>query len=148
MENRHGLVAQEQLTHATFRAEREAALVLLDRQSGGGSTLGADRGYDTQGFVEAVIARGMAPHIARDVRASKTGRLRHSAVPAALTRTEGYQASQRIRPRIEEVFGWIKQSAGLRQTRHRGIRRVGAVFSLAVTAYNLIRLPKLLRQPA
>ena len=147
MENRHGLVAQEQLTHATGRAEREAALVLVDRQPGG-RTLGADRGYDAQGFVEAVVARGMAPHIARDVHASKTGRLRHSAVPEALTCTEGYLASQRIRKRIEEVFGWIKQSAGLRQTRHRGIGRVSAVFSLAVTAYNLIRLPKLLGQPA
>ena len=147
MENRHGLVAQEHLTHATGRAEREAALVLLDRQSGG-CTLGADRGYDTQGFVEAVVARGMAPHIARDIHASKTGRLRHSAVPEAVTRTEGYLASQRIRKRIEEVFGWIKPSAGLRQTRHRGIARVAAVFSLAATAYNLIRLPKLLAQPA
>ena len=147
MENRHGLVAQEQLTHATGRAEREAALVLLDRQAGG-RTLAADRGYDTQGFVAAVVARGMAPHIARDVHASKTGRLRHSAVPEALTRTEGYLSSQRIRKRIEEVFGWIKQSAGLRQTRHRGIGRVAAVFSLAVNAYNLIRLPKLLGQPA
>ena len=74
--------------------------------------------------------------------------LRQSAVPQALTRTEGYLASQRIRKRIEEIFGWIKQSAGLRQTRHRGIGQVGAVFSLAVTAYNLIRLPKLPGQRA
>ena len=147
MENRHGLVAQEQLTHATGRAEREAALLLVDRQQGG-STLGADRGYDAQGFVEAVVARGVAPHIARDTHASKTGRPRHSAVPEVLTRTDGYLASQRIRKRIEEVFGWIKQSAGLRQTKHRGIGRVSAVFSLAVTAYNLIRLPKLLGQSA
>jgi transposase len=146
MENRHGLVAQEQLTHATGRAEREAALVLVDRQQGG-TTVGADRGYDTQGFVEALIARGMVPHIARDIHASKTGRLRHLAVPQALTRTKAYLASQRIRKRIEEVFGWIKQSAGLRQTRHRGIGRVAAVFSLAITAYNLIRLPKLLGHP-
>ena len=147
MENRHGLVAQEHLTQATGRAEREAALLLLDRQAGA-STLGADRGYDVQGFVEAVIARGVAPHIARDTHPGRTGRPRHSAVPEALTRTEGYLASQRIRKRIEEVFGWIKQTAGLRQTRHRGIARVGAVFSLAVTAYNLVRLPKLLAQPA
>ena len=69
-------------------------------------------------------------------------------MPEALTRTENYLTSQRIRKRVEEVFGWIKQSAGLRQTRHRGIKRVSAVFALAVTAYNLIRLPKLLGQPA
>ena len=67
-------------------------------------------------------------------------------MPEALTRTEGSLSSQRIRKRIEEVFGWIKQSAGLRQTKHRGIGRVSAVFSLAVTACNLIRLPKLFGQ--
>lgn len=147
MENRHGLVAQQHLSHATGRAERETALRLLDQQPGC-TTLGADRGYDTQDFVEALATRGIAPHIARDIHASKTGRLRHSAVPEALTRTENYLTSQRIRKRVEEVFGWIKQSAGLRQTRHRGIERVSAVFALAVTAYNLIRLPKLLGQPA
>ncbi len=45
---------------------------------------------------------------------------------------------------IEEVFGWIKGSAGLRQTKYRGRERVGWQFDLAVTAYNLIRLPRLL----
>jgi transposase len=147
MENRHGLVAQEQLTHATGRAEREAALLLLDRTPGC-TTLGADKGYDATALVEALVERGIAPHIARDTHASTTGRPRRSAVPQALAETEGYQTSQRVRKRIEEVFGWIKQSAGLRQTRHRGIKQVSAVFSLTVTAYNLIRLPKLLGLPA
>lgn len=147
MENRHGLVAQQHLTHATGRAERETALLLVDR-SPGCTTLGADKGYDTAALVEALVARGIAPQIARDTHTTKTGRQRHSAVPEALAETPGYLASQRIRKRIEEVFGWIKQAAGLRQTRHRGIERVHAVFSLAVTAYNLIRLPKLLGHPA
>lgn len=53
----------------------------------------------------------MAPHSARNIHVRKTGQLRHSAVPKALARTEGYLASQRIRKRIEEIFGWIKQSA-------------------------------------
>lgn len=147
MENRHGLVAQEHLSHATGRAERETALLLVDR-SPGCTTLGADKGYDATALVEALVARGIAPHIARNTPASKTGRQRRSAVPEALIETEGYLTSQRIRKRIEEVFGWIKQAAGLRQTKHRGIRRVRAVFSLAVTAYNLTRMPKLLQQPA
>ena len=53
-----------------------------------------------------------------------------------------YAASQRIRKRIEEAFGWIRGAAGLRQIKHRGQDRVGWCFDLAVTAYNLIRLPK------
>ena len=49
-----------------------------------------------------------------------------------------------MRKRIEEVFGWIKGSAGLAQVKLRGRARVDAVFTLALAAYNLIRLPKLL----
>ena len=90
----------------------------------------------------------MAPHSTRNIHARKTGKLRHSAVPKALARTEGYLASQRIRKRIEEISGWIKQSAGLRQTKHRGIRRAAAAFSLAASDFNLVRLPKLLGQAA
>jgi len=69
-------------------------------------------------------------------------------VPEAVTRTAGYLASQRIRKRIEESFAWVKEIARLRQTRHRGLVRVSAVFSLAVTAYNRTRLPSLLRAAA
>jgi hypothetical protein len=90
----------------------------------------------------------MAPHSAQDIHARKTGQLRHSAVPKALVRTEGYLGSERIRKRIEEIFGWTKQSAGMRQTKHRRIRRAAAAFSLAASDYNLVRLPKLLGQAA
>ncbi len=68
-------------------------------------------------------------------RPPRLGRRRpHDAHP-------GHVASQRVRKRIEEAFGWIKSSAGLRQTKHRGQERVGWCFALATTAYNLIRLP-------
>ena len=145
MENRNGLIAQEVVSHATGTAERDSALQLLDRlPAGQASTLGADKGYDTRGFVAALAERGIAPHIARDVHVTPLGKRRHSAVPEALTDTAGYIVSQRIRKRIEEAFGWVKQIAGLRQTRHRTLPRVSAVFSLAITAYNLVRLPKLL----
>lgn len=120
--------------------------MLLDRQAGG-RTLRADRGQDTQGFVDAVVARGIAPDSARNIHARRIGQLRHSAVLKALARTEGYLASQRIRIRIEG-FGWIKQSVGLRQTKHRGIRRAATALSLAASDYNLVRLPKLLGQAA
>lgn len=149
MENRHGLIAHEMVSLASGTAEREAALHLLDRlPPSQARTLGADRGYDARDFVAAVTERGIAPHIARNVHRKHTGNHRQSAVPEALTLTAGYVASQRIRKRIEESFAWVKEIARLRQTRHRGLQRVSAAFSLAVTAYNLVRLPKLLAQTA
>ena len=124
MENRHGLIAQELVSHAHGTAERDSAIQLLDRLPPGQvRTLGADKGYDTRDFVVALDGRGISPHFARDTHASKTGRHRFSAVPEALTLTAGYVASQRVRKRIEEVFGWTKEVARMRHTRHRGIAR-------------------------
>ena len=149
MENRNGLVTQSCLTHATGTAERDAALVLLDRQARRRRiTLGADKGYDVMGFVAALRQRRVTPHIATDRRVSKTGVVRRSGVDGRTQRHRGYAASQRVRKRIEEVFGWVKSSAGLRQTKHRGRERVGWCFDLAATAYNLVRLPKLLARAA
>lgn len=145
MENRNGLVAHSCLTHATGTAERDAAVALVDRMAPSRRiTLGADKGYDVAGFVAALRARWVTPHVAVDGRVSKLGVRRGSGVDGRTMRHAGYAASQRIRKRIEEVFGWIKGSAGLRQTKHRGRGRVGWQFDLAITAYNLIRLPRLL----
>lgn len=145
MENRNGLVAQSCLTQATGTAERDAALGLLDRlQPRRRITLGADKGYDVLAFVQALRRRQVTPHIATDRRISKTGAVRRSGVDGRTQRHPGYAVSQRLRKRIEEVFGWMKSSAGFRQTRHRGRDRVAWCFDLAATAYNLIRLPKLL----
>lgn len=147
MENRNGLVSQVCLTHATGTAERDAALTLLGRLGDKRRvTLGADKGYDAQAFIAALRSRGVTPHIAADRRVSKTGVVRHSAIDGRTTRHPGYEVSQRKRKRIEEVFGWVKAAAGLRQTKHRGRERVGWCFTLATTAYNLIRLPKLLQE--
>lgn len=145
MENRSGLVARSCLTHATGTGERDAALRLLDRLgSGRRITLGADKGYDVAGFLAALRERRVTPHVAVDGRVSKLGVVRRSAIDARTTRHPGYAASQRVRKRIEEVFGWIKGTAGLRQTKHRGCRRVAWRFDLTAIAYNLIRLPRLL----
>ncbi len=159
MENRNGLVSQVCLTHASGTAERDAALTLIGRlrsktcatrHRGGGRriTLGADKGYDVQAFIAELRRRTVTPHIAADRRVSKTGAVRRSAIDQRTTRHPGYAISQRTRKRIEEVFGWVKASAGLRQTKHRGRERVGWCFTLATTAYNLIRLPKLLGEAA
>ena len=146
MENRNGLVSGACLTRATGTAERDAALALVDGRTrpSGRITLGADKGYDVAGFITALRIRSVTPHIAADRRVSKTGRIRHSEIDRRTTRWPGYEASQRVRKRIEEVFGWMKASAGLRQTKHRGLLRVGWTFTLAATAYNLVRLPRLL----
>jgi len=149
MENRNGLVAHSCLTHATGTAERDAALVLVDQlKPRRRITLGADKGYDVLGFVQALRQRRVTPHITTDRRVSKLGVVRRSGVDGRTTRHPGYAVSQRARKRIEEVFGWIKSSAGFRQTRHRGRERVAWCFDLAATAYNLIRLPKLLAATA
>jgi transposase len=145
MENRSGLVARSCLTHATGTAERDAALAMVDRLGQRRRiTLGTDKGYDVAGFITALRHRRVTPHVAVDGRVSKLGVRRGSGIDGRTIRHAGYAASQRARKRIEEVFGWIKSSAGLRQTKHRGRDRVGWRFDLAATAYNLIRLPKLL----
>lgn len=139
MENRNGLVVDATLTHATGTAEREAALDMLSRMDGRHRiTLAADRAYDTADFVDALRDINVTPHVAQNVVN------RRSAIDGRTTRHPGYGVSQRIRKRIEEVFGWAKTTGGLRKTRHRGKDRVGWMFTLTATAYNLVRLPKLL----
>jgi transposase len=145
MENRHGLAVGGGVSQATGTAEREKALELIDgrRHRRRRITLGADKAYDTQ-FVHDLRDRSVTPHIAIDGHLSKTGKRRKTAVDSRTTRHAGYDISQRCRKRIEEVFGWIKSSAGLAKVKLRGRERVDAAFTLALAAYNLIRLPKLL----
>jgi transposase len=151
MENRSGLIVAARLTEASGTAEREAALALIDRHRAlTGSigrrriTLGADKAYDVTAFLEALRARRVTPHIAINGAISKTGKVRKTAIDRRTTRHPGYALSQRIRKRIEEPFGWIKSVAPLRKTRHRGTARVGWMFTLAIAAYDVIRIPKLL----
>ena len=151
MENRHGLAVGGGATLASGMAEREAALALVDRgpgRSGRRITLGADKAYDVSQFVNDLRTRSVTPHIAIDGHVRKSGRPRRTAVDGRVTRHTGYKASQRCRKRIEEVFGWIKSQAGLAKVKLRGRLRVDAAFTLALAAYNLIRLPKLLAAPA
>jgi transposase len=149
MENRHGLAVGGGISQATGTAERETALALIDgRRRGRRITLGADKAYDVEQFVHDLRDRSVTPHIAIDGHLSKTGTPRKTAVDGRTTRHIGYGISQRCRKRIEEVFGWIKSSAGLAKVKLRGRDRVDAAFTLALAAYNLIRLPKLLAAPA
>jgi transposase len=147
MENRHGLAVGACVTQASGTAERDAALALIDarpRRAGRRITLGADKAYDVADFVAALRTRTVTPHVAVDGHLTKTGRRRRTAVDARTTRHAGYRVSQRVRKRVEELFGWFKSAAGLAQVKVRGCARVEAVFLLGLTAANLVRLPRLL----
>ena len=140
MENRNGLIVGARATRASAHAERLAALHLItphaDRPQA--ITLGGDKGFDTQDFVAELREINVTPHVARNVSG------RRSAIDGRTTRHAGYAISLRIRKRIEEAFGWAKTVAGLRKARHRGLPKIDWKFTLAMAAYNLVRLPKLL----
>jgi transposase len=144
MENRNGLVVDACLTPADGHAERVAALHMIepgaDRPQA--ITVGADKAYDAEDFVNELRSMKVTPHVAQNTSG------RSSAIDGRTTRHAGYVVSQRIRKRIEEAFGWIKTIAGQEQTKFRGCDRVGWAFTFAAAAYNLTRLPKLLAEPA
>jgi transposase len=143
MENRRGLVVAADATLATGTAEREAASRLSERLPEG-ATLGADKNYDAEAFVEGLKARGIEPHVAINGTVSKNGKVRKTAVPSEVAASLRYAISQRLRKRIEESFGWSKTVGGLTQVKVRGLDKVRAVFVFGIAAYNLVRLPKLL----
>lgn len=138
MENRNGLIIDARLTQANGTAERTTALDMIADNARPGSTVGADKNYDTAEFVAGCRAHGCTPHV------SQNNANRRSAIDARTTRHPGYRISTIKRKRIEEPFGWIKTVGGLRKTRHRGRGLVEWGFVLTAAAYNLIRIPKIL----
>lgn len=151
MENRNGLAVLGGVSQATGTAERETALTLVERHRGPSTrriTLGADKAYDAAAFVQDLRERSVTPHVAIDGHVRKSGKPRRTAVDGRTLRHPGYAISQVCRKRIEEVFGWIKTSAGLAEVKVRGRDRVDAAFTMALAAYTLIRLPKLLEAVA
>jgi transposase len=140
MENRSGLLVAACLTPADGHAERVAALHMIEPRADRPRpiTLGGDKGFDSADFVNELRSMKVTPHVAQNTSN------RRSAIDRRTTRHGGYAVSQRIRKRIEEAFGWIKTVAGQEKTRFRGVGRVGWAFTFAATAYNLVRLPKLL----
>jgi len=139
MENRHGLIVSPRLTAATGTAEREAAKDLVGNLRGRHRiTVGADKAYDTQDFVQSLRTLKATPHVAQNCKGRK------SAIDGRTTRHPGYAVSQRLRKLVEEIFGWMKTVGNLRKTRHRGEDRVGFVFTLTSAAYNLVRMRNLM----
>jgi hypothetical protein len=140
IENGNGLIANTGLLQANGTAERDAALLMLEQiPAEQRVTVGADKGYDTREFVAECRQMRVTPHVAQN-----TNRAGGSAINGRTTRHAGYALSQRKRKRIEECFGWLKTVALLRKLRHRGIYKVGWIFTFAAAAYNLVRMRKLL----
>jgi transposase len=139
MENRNGLIVNTEVFEANGTAERDAGLVMLEQIPGTSRvTVGADKAYDTAAFVAECRHMQVTPHVAQNQK-----RPGGSAINARTTRHAGYQISQHKRKRIEESFGWLKTIALLRKVRHRGIFKVGWVFTFAAAAYNLVRMRNL-----
>jgi transposase len=142
MENRNGLAVDSWVAIASGTAERDAALHMVDVVGLRRGTLGADKGYDAQSFVDGLRERGITPHIAQN-----NGH-RRSSIDGRTTRHPGYAMSQQKRKRVEETFGWSKVTGGVRKVKVRGLARVDAVFRLTLAAFNVIRIVNLSRATA
>jgi transposase len=141
MEHRHGLLVDFQVTQATGTAERDIVPRLLEEAQERyfkPRTLAGDRGYDTRACVESMRRHEVTPHVAQN------SSRRRSAIDGRTTRHAGYKVSQRLRKRIEEIFGWMKTVGGFRRSRYWGVERTGLAGYLVAAAYNLVRLAKLL----
>jgi transposase len=139
VENRNGLIVDAEVFQANGTAERDAALVMLEKIPGTKPlTVGGDKGFDTRGFVEECRNLRVTPHVAQNHK-----RPGGSAIDVRTTRHAGYAVSQRKRKRIEECFGWLKTIALMRKLRHRRVGKVHWIFTLACAAYNLVRMRNL-----
>jgi transposase len=147
IENRHGLIVDAMATQADGRAERDAALRMVQAQWQRAPwrrrTLGADKAYDVREFIDLARELGATPHVTQNLN-----RPGGSAIDGRTTRHDGYAMSQQTRPRIEPAFGWLKTIAWMRKVKLRGLAKVDWLLVLASAAYNLIRLPKLLPKAA
>jgi transposase len=145
MENRNGLLIEFAVEPADGYAERNSARTRLETALPGRRriTLGADKGYDTRDFVESCRALKVTPHLARN-----EGRAGGSALDRRTARHTGYAVSQKVRKRVEEIFGWMKTVGGLRKTRYRGLDRTQLHAWLVAAAYNLLRIARLSPGPA
>jgi transposase len=141
MENRNGLIVDAMVTEADGTAERDAAMLMVHKRWNTRHpirSLGADKAYDTRGFVKILREMQVRPHVTQNLK-----RAGGSAIDARTTRHVSYQISQKRRPRIERVFGWMKAVGGIRKVKLRGLLNVNWLFLMTAAAFNLRRIPKL-----
>ena len=136
-DNRHGLVVNVQASLAGGAAEREEAAQMLAGVAKRGKrvTVGADKAYDTRGFVKTCRDINVTPHVAQNINRSGG-----SAIDERTTRHVGYDISQRKRKCIEQCFGWGKLIGPIRQVMVQGLDKVDQLMTLTMAAYNLTRL--------
>lgn len=134
------MVVTSAVTIADGFAERDTAKAMIAKVAPRKRriSVAADRNYDTHGFVRAMRELKVTPHVTQNTR-KKGG----SSIDGRTTRHSGYAVNQKFRKRIEEVFGWLKTVGLFRKTRYRGVKKIDWHFTLAVTAYNLIRMRNL-----
>lgn len=142
MENRHGLCADFTIHNPIAQGEPAMALQQIDQHAEfhpgvRPKTIGADKGYHQRAFVAGCRARRLSPHVA-----CKEG-VRVPGLDGRTTARTGCQTSQRLRKRVEEIFGWIKTVGGLRRTRYRGRARTQAWAYFVAGTYNLLRMARL-----
>jgi Transposase DDE domain len=106
-------------------------------------TLGADKGYDTEDFVGSMRKLNVTPHVTQNI----TER-RGSRIDGRTASQSGYAISQRLRKRIEEIFGWRKAFGGGRKLRYLGLKRNQQWAELAAAAFNLVRISNLMAEAA
>ena len=136
MENRNGLAVDSRISVAEGTAERKMAVEMVKDIKGlHRITVGCDKGYDSNDFIENLRLLAVTPHVAR--------KLSGSAIDERTTRHPGYAVSQRIRKRVEEIFGWLKTVGPINKIHVRGRAKVENTFILATAAYNLVRMRNL-----
>ena len=140
MENRNGLLVDLRIDEANGTAERTVALEMLADIVDGirEVTMGGDKGYDVRDFVQACRNMNVTPHVAQNITEH-----RGSAIDDRTTRHPGYAISQRLRKRVEEIFGWTKTVANFRRTRFKGKLRTRMASYFVGAAYNLLRIGRL-----
>ncbi len=138
MDNRHGLVVSTSYTEAMGKAERTAAATMMKKLKGKQKrrlTVGADKHYDTEDFVDEMRGMNITLHAAQN-----TKRRGGSAIDERTTRHVGYQLSQWKRKAVEEIFGWLKTIGLMRKINYKGLKRGGWIFTFTTAVYNLIRI--------
>lgn len=141
MENRHGLCASIRVHNPIGTREPAMALSQMeelkrDRQAAP-QTLGGDKGYHEKCFVRGCREKNIRPHVA-----CKNG-IEVAGLDKRTTQSPGYGTSQRMRKRVEDIFGWMKTVGGMRKTRYRGIDRTQSWVYMVAGAYNLLRMARL-----
>lgn len=139
MDNRHGMMIDVALTASVGVTEPQAALAMIARQRRKRlrpKSVGGDKGYHTQQFVTELRKHDIAAHVA-------CMETRNVGLGEGVLESAAYRASQIVRKRIEQFWGWGKSVGGLRKTRLRGVRRNQQLIAINGAAYNILRMSRL-----